>query len=77
MSLPESIDEFALKCPKCGEPLYVRYTQGGPLDREQAKHMVVNMVWTAECHNDACKWESPKRGTDWALIRTVLNTTSD
>jgi hypothetical protein len=65
-----ALTQYAVECPRCGSPLYVRHEQSGPLDREDAKHYITNIFWQAECHN--CQWESPKRSTDWALIRTIL-----
>lgn len=73
MSTDNVLTEYALRCPKCGYDLYVRHSEGGTLDREQGKHYVTNIHWTAECHNAECKWESPKRSTEWALIRTVVS----
>lgn len=72
---PNSLSEYVLECPKCRKSLYIRHSQGGPIGREQGKHYVVNVNWQAECHS--CQWESPKRGTEWALIRTVLETPSE
>lgn len=61
-----TVSEYSLLCPKCGHVLYVRHTQSGALDQESGKHYVTNVVWTAECHG--CQWNTPKRGTEWALI---------
>lgn len=66
----ESIVDYSLRCPECGHgPLYVRHQEGGPIDSVQGTHYVTTVTWVAECHE--CQWESPKRSTPWALIRTV------
>lgn len=79
MSNVAPISDRSLGCPNlvegevCSQPLYVRHTEAGTLDQVQGRHYITNIVWQAECH--ACQWESPRRSTEWALIRTVQDLT--
>lgn len=77
MSAQEVPSQLALTCPAvvqgtvCGTQLFVRHIEGGPIDPVRGTHFVTTITWQAECHT--CQWESPKRSTPWALIRTVEN----
>lgn len=64
-------DQSTLVCPECNEPLYVRHTESGNVDRVRATHFVTSVTWQAECHS--CQWQSPRRGTVWALIKVVTS----
>lgn len=69
LACPNQIHQDVGKTRTCGEALYVRHTEGGTMDQVRGVHYVTTITWQAECHS--CKWESPKRSTQWALIRTV------